>query len=1063
MALYDTSIRRPVATAMTFLVIIVVGVVSFRYLPVDLLPEIEYPRLTVYSNYGNVGPEEVEKIITDPIANAVSGVPNVERLTSSSEEGASRVSLEFAQGTDLDAAANDVRASLDRIRDDLPVEAEPPGIWKFDPNSQEIVSIAVESSRDLESLTRLLDRDVSRQFEQIPGVGTINVRGGIYREIRINLERDRLAAYNLSASEVRNAIGQSNVALPGGNVKEGLSDLYVRTQGEYESLDEIRQTVITTREGVPIRVQDVAEVKDGFEDLDRIVELGGVPVLRMEIQKQSGANTVSVAEQIREEVGRINATRSDVQLTVVSDQSQFIRKSINNVQNSAIWGSLLAIFVLYTFLRNGSTTFIIALSIPISIIATFGLLYFNDLTLNQMTFGGLALGVGLIVDNAIVVLENIIRRREEDGLSLKEAASVGTREVAGAIIASTLTTSVIFLPLVFARTTTAALFQSLALVVVFALVCSLLVALTLVPMMASRFLTVDPGDTVASSRATEASASDTGADPAEKKQEDQKSWFQQAFIGLENKYSDVIRNALQRRLLVFGVTVALLVGAMALWPLISVELAPQTEANQIDVDLEMAEGTNIAVVMEYLDQLEKRVEPVLPREDMEHFVKQVRPWGAEVEIQLKPAGERSTDSYELAAQIREVVQGQVPGADIQVQAQSGLWILRRIFSSGGGSEALQVELRGYDLEQARKISQRIKSRLETIDGVANARTGRREGRPEQNIRFLRDKISALGLTTQEVAQAVQTNVGGSRAAVFREGGDQFPITVRLRPEDRLSVQDLDNVSIQTPGGQAVPISSLISSQRGRGPTDIRRINGQRVTYISATLESGAVLGEVVQRARADLAQMEMPDGFSIQFGGEYREQQKAQTDFQIAVIMALILIYMVMAGQFERFLDPLIVMFSVPLVLIGVLPTLVITNTTVNIQSVMGLVMLIGIVVNNAIVLVDYINLMRRERGLGLIDAVAEAGRLRLRPILMTTLTTVLGLVPLALGIGSGAEIQAALARVVIGGLIASTLVTLVLIPVAYVAADKASERVRARLPNWSWLPTAERIRPGQA
>ena len=361
MALYDTSIRRPVATAMTFLVIIVVGVVSFRYLPVDLLPEIEYPRLTVYSNYGNVGPEEVEKIITDPIANAVSGVPNVERLTSSSEEGASRVSLEFAQGTDLDAAANDVRASLDRIRDDLPVEAEPPGIWKFDPNSQEIVSIAVESSRDLESLTRLLDRDVSRQFEQIPGVGTINVRGGIYREIRINLERDRLAAYNLSASEVRNAIGQSNVALPGGNVKEGLSDLYVRTQGEYESLDEIRQTVITTREGMPVRVQDVAEVKDGFEDLDRIVELGGVPVLRMEIQKQSGANTVSVAEQIREEVDRINATRSDVELTVVSDQSQFIRKSINNVQNAAIWGSLLAIFVLYTFLRDGSTTLIIAL------------------------------------------------------------------------------------------------------------------------------------------------------------------------------------------------------------------------------------------------------------------------------------------------------------------------------------------------------------------------------------------------------------------------------------------------------------------------------------------------------------------------------------------------------------------------------------------------------------------------------------------------------------------------------------------------------------------------------
>jgi len=992
----------------------------------------------------------------------------VERMTSESSEGRSRVNLEFSQGTDLDAAANDVRGALDRIRDDLPVEAEPPGIWKFDPNSQEIVSIAVKSSRDLESLTRLLDRDVSRQFEQIPGVGTINVRGGIYREIRVNIERDRLAAFNLSAAQVQQAISASNVALPGGNVKEGLSDLYVRTQGEYESIDEIRNTVIVMREGTPVRVRDVARIEDSYEDLDRIVELNGMPVLRLEIQKQSGANTVAVADEIRAEVDRLNATRSDIQLTVVSDQSQFIRTSIDNVQNSAIWGSLLAILVLYLFLRNGSTTFIIALSIPISIIATFALLYFSDLTLNQMTFGGLALGVGLIVDNAIVVLENIIRQREENGLSLKEAASVGTREVAGAIVASTLTTSVIFLPLVFARTTSAALFQSLALVVVFALVCSLLVALTLVPMLASRFLTVDAGDSTPTSspEAVSSSSSNQNAEseadaPAPTTSRKPKSWFQRTFQQIETTYSDGIRRVLGRRKLVFATTGVLLAGAIALWPFVSVELAPQTEANQIDVDLEMAEGTNIAVVMEYLDELEKRVQPVLPREDMEHFVKQVRPWGAEVEIQLKPPGERSTDSYALAADIREAVQGQVPGADIQVEAQSGLWILRRVFSSGGGIGSLQVELRGYDLEQARQISQRIRSVLEGVDGVASARTGRREGRPEQNIRFLRDKISALGLTTQQVAQAVQTNVGGSRAAVFRDGGDQFPITVRLRPEDRLSVQDLDNVSIQTPNGQSVPISSLVDTQRGRGPTEIRRINGQRVTYISATLTEDAVLGEVVSRARTEMANLDLPEGFSVTFGGEYREQQKAQQDFFIAIFMALILIYMVMAGQFERFLDPLVVMFSVPLVLIGVLPTLVLTNTTVNIQSVMGLVMLIGIVVNNAIVLVDYINLMRREHGLPLMEAVAEAGRLRLRPILMTTLTTVLGLVPLALGIGSGAEIQAALARVVIGGLVASTLVTLVLIPVAYVSADQAAGRLRQLLPDWNWLPSpGEQVQP---
>ena len=1034
MALYDTSIRRPVATAMTFLAIIVVGSVSFYYLPVDLLPEIEYPRVTVYTNYGNVGPEEMEKIITDPIANALSGVPNVERITSQSEEGESRVNMEFAQGTDLNAAANDVRAALDRIRDDLPVEAEPPGIWKFDPNSQEIVSIGVQSQRDLQSLTRLLERDLSRRFEQIPGVGSIEIQGGIYRQIQVNIQRDRLRAYDLSAAQVQQAISESNAALPGGNVKQGLKDLYARTQGEYQSIDQIRRTVVTTVNGDPVRVEDVAHVVDGYEDLQRVAELSEIPIVSLGLQKQSGANTVSVAERIREEVNRINATRSDVRMTVISDQSEFIRKSINNVQNAAIWGSLLAILVLYLFLRNGSTTFIIALSIPISIIATFALLYFNDLTLNQMTFGGLALGVGLIVDNAIVVLENIVRQREENGRSLKEAASMGTREVAGAIVASTLTTSVIFLPLVFARTTTAALLQSMALVVVFALVCSLLVALTLVPMMASRFLTIDAGEQT-------------------NEQEESKSWFQRAFARLETRYSSLIESLLDRRWIVFGVTAVLLCGAVALWPMVSIELAPQTDANQIDVDLEMGQGTNIAVVMEYLEELEQRVKPMLPTEDVENFAKQVQPWGAEVEIQLVSSSERSVNTFALADSIRSAVVGKVPGADIRVDAQSGLWILRRIFSAGSGTQDLRVQLRGYDLEQARKISQRMKSRLETVDGVASVRTGRREGRPEQNVRFLRGKIASLGLTTQEVARAVQTNVGGSRAAVYRDGGDQFPIVVRLRPEDRLSIKDLDNVSIRTPGGRSVPISSLVTMDRGRGPTEIQRINGQRVTYISATLTSNAVLGEVVERSRTALADLNLPEGFSIAFGGQYREQQKAQRDFIIAIIMALVLIYMVMAGQFERFLDPFVVMFSVPLALIGVLPTLVLTGTTLNIQSVMGVVMLIGIVVNNAIVLVDYINLMRREHELLLKEAVAEAGRLRLRPILMTTLTTILGLVPLALGLGAGAEIQAALARVVIGGLLASTLVTLVLIPAAYVSLELTARTLRTKLPDWSWLP----------
>jgi len=1030
-SLANVSIRRPVATAMFYLVIITIGIVSFRYLPVDLLPEIDFPRLTVYVDYPNVGPEEMETIITDPLENALSGVPNMERMTSRSEEGRSRVSLEFGRGTDLSEAANDVRASLDRLRDDLPTEAEPPGIWKFDPNSQEIIDLSITSTRDLQQLTQILETEIAQRFEQIPGVGAINIGGGVYREVQVRLRRDRLKAADLTAQEVQQAISRENVQLPGGNVKEGVSDLYVRTLGEYESVDQIANTVITTRAGNPIRVRDVAEVIDGYEDVDDLAELNGVPVVRMGIQKQSGANTVSVAEDIRAEVARVNADRRDVELTVIADQSQFIQQSISSVQTAAFWGGLLAILVLYLFLRNVSTTGIIALSIPISVIATFGLLYFAGLTLNQMTFGGLALGIGLIVDNSIVVLENIVRQREEQGKSLKEAASVGTREVAGAIVASTLTTSVIFLPVVFMRTTSGQLFQTLALVVVFALACSLLVALTLVPMLSSQFLSVKP---------------DT-------EQTKKKSWFERRFQQFESWYVGRLDGALEHRRTVFGVAGALVVGALLLWPLISVELAPQTDTDEIDVEMEMARGINLAVAKTYLDELEAIVLPLLPESELETVATEVRGDGdAEVEIRLKPASERTMDPQVLAARIREATAGQIPGADIRVQAQSGLWILRRIFSSGGGTEDVEIQLRGYDLDRARQLAQEVKRRAERTEGIVGVRIGQREGRPEQNLRFNRERISNLGLTVEGVARAVQTSVGGSRAGYFREGGEQFPITVRLRPEDRLTAQDLGNISVKTPEGQTIPVSTLIREDEGRGPTQIRHINGQRVTYITANLAEGVALGDGVESLRAALSDMPVPDGFSVVFGGAYQEQQESQRDFLIAILMALALVYMVMAGQFERFLDPLVVMASVPLALIGVVPTLLLTGTTLNVQSIMGLVMLIGIVVNNAIVLVDYINLKRREEGLPVREAVMSAARLRLRPILMTTLTTVLGLLPLALGWGVGANLQAALARVVIGGLTASTLITLVLIPAVYISADE----VKVRVTQSAWV---ERLR----
>lgn len=1020
MSITKVAVNRPIATTMVFLIIVVVGVMGFRFLPVDLLPPIEYPMLSISTSYPNVGPEEIETIITDRVENAVASVPNIEEVRSRSSEGRSRVTLEFSQGTNVDAAANDVRAALDRIRDDFPPEVEPPRLWKFDPDNFPVVILGAQSDRSMEELTRLLEREISQRFEQIPGVGSVDVWGGVYREIQIRLKRDRLASSHLSADDVRDALRRENVTLPGGDMREGTSDMYVRTQGEFKSMEQIAQTIITVIDGKPIRVGDVAEVLDGYEDINRVVQIDGRPMVRLGVRKQSGANTVAVAEAAREVMDQINREREDIDLMMVIDQSEFIQSSIDNVTQATAWGGLLAIVILYLFLRNGSTTSIIALSIPISIIATFGVLYFNGISLNQMSFGGLALGIGMIVDNSIVVLENIVRNRER-GLSLYDSALTGTRQVTGAIIASTLTTSVIFLPVVFMQTISGMLFQELALVVVFALFCSLLVAMTLVPMLGSRYLTVK-----------------VNGDEERKQQGRFARWTE----NLEARYMRVIDRAIHVRKYVFITTAILFTAAVFLWQLLPVELAPQTDADEIDIDLEMAQGTNIAVVNEYLHELEEIVRDVVPMDQVEHLSIEIRPGDAEVEISLLNSDERDVNSFELADHIRENVAGRIPGGNVRVSAQSGLWMLRRLFGSGG-AEAVQIELRGYDLALADRLAQDITGIIEKVPEVADVRTSRREGRPEQNLIVDREKAADLGLTVSQIAEVIQTNVGGGRAGVYREGGEEFPIMVRLQPDDRLNTHDLRNVTVRTSSGQVIPVSAVVSSERRRSPTEIERVDGQRVTYITANLESGAALGNVVGKLEDLLYNFPLPQGFSLIFSGEYEEQQEAQTDFLLSVIMALVLIYMVMAAQFERFVDPLIVMVAVPMAIIGVVPTLLLTGTSLNMQSLMGIVMLIGIVVNNAIVLVDYINLMRREQKMNIHEAVVEAGRTRLRPILMTTGTTVLGMLPLAFGAGSGGEIQASLARAVVGGLLVSTLITLVLIPVTYVSINNLLGRLR--------------------
>ena len=1024
MSLTSTSIKRPIATTMVFLIIILVGFVGFRYLPVDLLPEIESPQLSVSVSYDNVGPEEMELIITDPLENALSGIPNVEQMSSTSSEGSSSVSLEFSRGTNLDAAANNVRDALDRIRDDLPVEADAPRIRQFRPDDFPIVIIGVRSDRNLAELTQILEREVSMFFEQIPGVGTIDVWGGIDREVQVDLNRERLLSSNITANDVINALNRDNITLPGGDIKDGYSDFYVRTQGEFQTIGEISQTVITNVDGRPLRVGDVADIQHGYEDITRYVEIDGVATLRLAIRKQSGANTVSVAEEIKAEVERINNIRGDMELMVITDQSQFIQDSINTVQNAAIWGGILAVIVLFAFLRNVSTTLIIAVSIPISIIATFGLLYFGGLTLNQMSFGGLALGIGLIVDNAIVVLENIVRKREQ-GTELIESSNLGTKEVAGAIVAATLTTSVIFLPLVFMQTTTGSMFQELGLVVVFSIFCSLLVALSLVPMLSSRFMTIKPF--------------------GEKEKENKGDRF---YKKMDDKYTHMLRSAMQRKWIVLGLTGVLFAVSLYMIPGIPFELAPETEADEVRVSMRMEDGMNLAVIHNYFEELDEIVQQLIDPAEVAYYTRDLGGWGGDgrIDINLVGQDERDRTADEIASDIRGNLQNVLPGADLRVYTRGGLWIMRRVFRTGGGDEdaAVGLQLRGYDLETSRELALSVRNQLERVPGVTDIEIEESEGRPQQDITINREKTAELGIGVDEVAGTIQTNIAGSMAGVFRVNGEERPIMVRLRPQDRVEMDDIGNISIRTGDERIVPISSVIEQERTRGPTSVNRVDGQRVMYLTANLEEDVTLGNAVSRMEASLSEIQFPEGYSVYFGGEYEELQRAQDDFTMAIIFALILVYMVMAAQFERFLDPLIVMLSVPVALIGVVPTLILTGTTINMQSLMGVLMLLGIVVNNAIVLIDYINLIRRsDESRNLVTSIVEASKLRLRPILMTSLTTILAMVPLAVGIGVGAEIQAALARVVIGGLLVSTFITLFLIPIVYLETTRAVASIK--------------------
>ncbi len=1021
------AIQRPITMFMIAGVIVLLGVISVSKLPVDLMPDVSYPSITVRVGYPGVGPLEMEELVTRPLEQAVSAVAGLQLLNSTSSEGNSTVRLNFAWGTDLSEAADDVRSRVDRIRGRLPEEADAPTIFKFDSNSQPIIGIGVEGNYDRVALREIAQNQLSPRLERVPGVASVSVDGGLRREIHIDLSKEKIASLDLSVDRVVNLLRLENQNTPLGEIDEGDTTYLLRSQGQFENLDQMRDLVVLTTGNVPVYLRDIADVRDATEDLRSFTRINQKPAIRMRVTKQSGGNTVAIAEGVRAEVERINREVPGVKLSILDDSAKFIERAIGSVREAALVGSFLVVLIIFLFLRDVRSTLIITVSIPISVIGTFVLLYFAGFTLNTMTFGGLALGIGMIVDASIVVLENTFRHMEK-GKDRLTAAVDGSEEVWSAILASILTHMGVFVPLLFLSGVSSVMFKQLSFVVIFSLGMSLFVAVTIVPVLCSKMLRLPA--------------------PADQRRGLSGRLFtmsERALDWVDEWYRRVLHKALAHRPSVLAFGAGLFVLALALLPFVGFELMPQADEGEVSVDIELPVGTRIERTEAVLLRLEQLIKEAVPESDI--VITNGGGGGGfgggsshrgSLQIRLVPRAERTRSSDQIAQDLRRRISG-IPGVVARARASGGNFQMNRLM--GGGDSRLALEIRGHDLADSRRLSTGAKALMDRTPGIAGARIGREEGRPELAVHVDRPKAALLGLRVSDVADTLRTNVAGTTAAYFRERGFEYPIVVRLRQEDRERVSDVDSVLLNSAQGQVLQAKSLMSVNPQAGPVQIERKNQERITRVNAEIET--TLSEAVQAVQRQIPQLSVPRDFSVGFGSEVEEQAKAFNQLQMMLILALILTYAVMASQYESLRDPFIIMFSVPLAAIGVVSILLLTGTPFSMQAYIGTIMLAGIVVSNAILLVDFTNILRRRDGMPLRQAVELAGRTRLRPILMTTATTILGLVPMALSLGEGAELQAPLARVVIGGLATSTLITLVFVPTVYTLFEEGWSGLR--------------------
>ena len=1083
MSLIKLSTRRPVAVTMVTIAVMLFGFVSLSRLPVNLLPDLSYPTLTVRTELTGAAPTEIETLLTKPLEETLGVTKGIRQVRSVSRPGQSDVTLQFNWGTRMDFAVLDVRERLDQL--ELPKEASRPVVLRFDPSEDPVMRYAlayqgekpaadvetnaegaaepapapVTTEADLKRLRRIAEDLIQKPMEGTDGVAAVKISGGLEEEIQVLVDLSKLAQLNLTVEEIAQRLQAENANISGGRVDQGSYSYLVRTLNQFVNLDEIRDTIIgpiNPGTGRPLYVRDVAEVRRGFAEREAIIRIDGAEAVEVAVYKEGDANTVKVAERAAFALDHLKKNLpADLELKSLYDQSIFIRQAISGVSSAALYGGLLAILVLYLFLRNAWTTAVVSVAIPVSVIATFMLMHGTGITLNIMSLGGIALAIGMLVDNAIVVLENIARKREE-GADAQTAAAEGTGEMASAVTASTLTTVAVFFPMVFVQGIAGQLFADQALVVTGALLVSLVVAMSLIPMLAareSRNTSVPDGAPIVQGRKLRTGVSKT-------------RWFlietlpkwllwlpvrivrligwalgsifrpiagawQRMFKSLELRYRGALDNALNQRGLVMLVAIGLFGVAVMLLTRIGIELIPPFNQGEFRAEVTLPPGTPL----ERTDALLKEIAAPLSDDPRVHAQYVVAGTGNRLDANAESGGENFgvinvvlkpeafAEEAAVMQTVRERIEGR-PGVTYHI-ARPTLFTLNK---------PLEIEIAGYDLAKIETTAETLRAAMRRSGNYTEVETTQAPGHPEIQIDFDQERAAALGLDTAALGQRVVRSVQGAVATRYRIADREIDVLVRGAEGDRTSVEDVRNLVINPESARPLPLSAVAKVSLTSGPSEIRRIAQQRVVVLSANF-THADLGSAVSELEGMIGAIRVPSGIGINISGQREEMETSFTSLKLALALAVFLVYLVMASQFESLLHPFVILFTIPLAAIGAIFGLYVTGSAINVVALIGSIILAGIVVNNGIVLIDLIN-RNRERGMSRREAILDAGPKRLRPILMTTLTTVLGLLPLAIGGAEGAEVRAPMAITVIGGLMGSALLTLFVIPVMYTLLD---------------------------